>query len=336
MRLIPVWIVLLVLVAIVPMSIAFAAKPQSDEQDSSKPASGKSARAAETSIAESLPETPLKIVQQATINAWKGLVSGKGSGTCTYKLKDKPDTKFDFEIAFDGDKFNFVMTNPTDANNYTPSSRLTVAVSDGSATLVRGFRDDLQHGERTAYIRSAEFLALQPMEFPPLIDLPRNTRTAFDPKGFDTFSIQTQKMPDGHLHGTYDLNKRVRGEFDARKACGYNVSRGEVFNKEGSRSGTIFTYEWKRDKNVWYVSAMTREHWQKGVVADRAELQYTEFTANPKLPPDLFSIRSLFLQSGCVLVDQRPGPSTTYTYNPRSPGKRNLTIAEEVNSLPRQ
>jgi hypothetical protein len=45
---------------------------------------------------------------------------------------------FDFEIAFDGDKFIFVMTDPTNADNYTPSSRRTIAVSDGSATLVRG------------------------------------------------------------------------------------------------------------------------------------------------------------------------------------------------------
>jgi hypothetical protein len=248
----------------VPEATVAAKSPQSDQLNSTKPASAKLEKATETSVStsEALAETPLKIVQQATINAWKGLVSGKGRGTCTYKLKDKPDTKFDFEIAFDGDKFNFVMTEGSTGVNDSRRFHSNIAVSDGSAMLVREFEHDLQHGERTAYIRSPRFLSLRSMAFLPLIDLPRNTRTALDPKGFDTFSIQIQKMPDGRLHGTYDLNKFVRGEFDATKESGYNVSRGEVFNKEGSRTGTIFTSEWKREKNVWYVAAMTREDWR--------------------------------------------------------------------------
>ena len=117
-------IVPLILVVALSISLALAPKPsQSDELNSTKPAPAKLEKATETlvSTSEALAETPLKIVQQATINAWKGLVSGQGRGTCTYKSKDKPDTEFDFEIAFDGDKFNFVMTEGSAGVNAGPA-----------------------------------------------------------------------------------------------------------------------------------------------------------------------------------------------------------------------
>ena len=143
------------------------------------------------------------------------------------------------------------------------------------------------------------------------------------------------KLPDGRLRGAYDVNKYVHCEFDATPNSGYHVARSECFNKSGSRTGSILTAQWKRDKDVWYVAAVTLEDWSQGGADEHCEVRYTEFKANPRLPEELFSIRSLKLQAGSTIVDQRPGWSNAYIVgDPEELGKNKLSIAKEVDSMP--
>ncbi len=97
----------------------------------------------------------LKLVKQATTDAWKQLVSGEGKGTCRRTLTDKQDEKFDFEFAFDGDKFRFV-TSEGAGTHY-------MAVCDGSATLVRDYYVKLDSGSQVAFLKPPEFVSLSPM-----------------------------------------------------------------------------------------------------------------------------------------------------------------------------
>ena len=273
------------------------------------------------------------LVQQATVNAWKQIVAGEGRGTCRRTVKGKPDKTFDFEFAFDGDKFRFVTIEGPDTH--------CIAVCDGSATLVRDYYDKLDSGSRVALLRPPEFANLNPIVtsfgpvlYLPLIDLPRGPQGLFG-KIFETRAIDVVKLPDGRLHGSYDVNQYVHSEFDATADSGYHISRAETFNKSESRTGTIFTALWKRDKDVWYAAAITREDWLKGAVAERAEVRYTEFKPNPRLPDDTFSIRSLRLQPGSTIIDLRPGWSKSYIVgDPDDLGKNKRTIAEDVGSLP--
>ncbi len=143
------------------------------------------------------------------------------------------------------------------------------------------------------------------------------------------------KLPDGRLHGSYDVNQYVHTEFDATPDSGYHISRAETFNKSGPRTGSIFTAQWKHDNDVWYAAAITREDWRQGAVAGRSEVRYTEFKPNPRLSEELFSIRSLKLHAGSDIIDLRPGWSKSYSVgDPDDLGKNKRTIAEDVDSLP--
>ena len=152
-----------------------AAKPteKSDGSDASKRPAGTAEGTAQPKEARSQAtvDSPLKVVQQATESAWKGLAAGQGRGTCRMTWKGKPEEKFDFEFAFDGDKFRLLITK----NAYTHY----IAICDGSATLVRSYYDKLASGPRVAYIRSPDFFALGPLAPDlrlPFIDLPRGPR----------------------------------------------------------------------------------------------------------------------------------------------------------------
>lgn len=309
-----------VVIGLMPTLYPSGAKAETDKPGAEKP------HAQQPS--QSPSDQPFQIVKQATAKSWNALTRGQGRGTCTVKLKGKPDATFDFEIAFDGDKFNFILTE-------SPYRR-HIAVSDGSATLVRAFRDKLDSESRSAcIITEPQFYLLSP-ELPiSRIDMPKNTRAALSLTCFDKFPVKVVKLPDGRLHGAYDINKYVTANFDATSDSGYNVTRLEVFNKSGSRTGTIFTAQWKRVKGVWYVAAMTREDWSQGAVVEHAEFRYNDFTANPHLPADLFSIRSLHLAPGSTIIDIRPGPSKSYRIgDPTELANSKPTIAQQVGTLP--
>jgi hypothetical protein len=315
-----------------PAPAFLKANEQSGETSAARPASEGSPTSDQSAAKEgSTPDQPVKIVQQATINSYKGLVSGKGSGTYRLSLKDRPDEKCDFEIVFDSDKFNFLTTSET-------HSDCRIAVSDGSATIVRTFVTSLGHASRTAYIlRPGAADLLSATRGLPSLDLPECARSSFGPKGFETHSIKVVKLPDGRLRGTYDINKFVEGVIEATPDSGFNVSRVEGFNKSGGRTGSIFTAEWKRDGNVWYVAARTREDFRDGVVQQRSELRYKEFTANPRLSPELFTLQQLNLPPGSTMIDLRPGPSKTYYYvDPKDIANKPQKISEQVESMTRR
>jgi hypothetical protein len=277
---------------------------------------------------ESSPDQLVKIVQQATINSYKGLVSGKGSGTYRLTLTDRPDEKYDFDFAFDSDKFNLVLTDGPTYHH--------IAVSDGSATILRWYAADLDQGSRTAYILRPGTDSLRSrLHLLPNGDLSMTTHSIFNPKGFETFSIKVVSLPDGRLRGTYDINKFVSVVFEAVPESGYNICRWEGFNKTGGRTGTICTAEWKRDGKVWYVAAWTRVDFRDGVVQKRSEVRYNEFTANPKLSPELFAVQRLNLKAATFIVDLRPGPSGIYSVDPKAFANKAQKISEQVESLPR-
>ena len=216
-------------------------------------------------------------MQQAAIDSYKGLVSGKGSGTYRYTLKGRPEEKCDFKIAFDGDKVNFATTSETHFDHH-------IAVSDGLAIIVRAFDGSLKYGARVALILqpgAGGVLSIVEGDLPSVDLVPKHTRCSFGPKTFENSSIKVVKLPDGRLRGTHDINKFVGATFEATPDSGYNVSRVEAFNKSGGRTGTISTSEWKRDGKTWYVAAWTREDYRDGVVQARYEIRYKEFTANP-------------------------------------------------------
>jgi len=277
----------------------------------------------------------LQIVQQAAIGSWKSLTSGEGRGTYRRQIKGRPDRSFALEIAFDGDKYNLKTRDVArPASKDRPFDR-RIVVSDESATFTRTYGETLDQGVPTAYAyppgREGIVLAADI-----LMELTKASRGVLGPKGLVTPSVRFTRLADGRLRATYDSSPFVTETVEASPEAGYNVILQDVFNKKEPRTGLRYTAEWKRDGNVWYVAAWTREEWMDGEVAGRHEFRYDQFVANPRLSPDLFTIAALGLIEGTRIVDVRTGPAKVHTVgDPQKLAEANLdTMAAQMESLP--
>ncbi len=252
------------------------------------------------------PDDSLQVLRQAVIGSRESLRSGRGGGSYRRQFQGKPADEFTFQLVFSGEKFNLRMTDLVHPRSKDRPFDSRIVVSDGSATFVRRFGEQLDQGSRTsqAYspgITGATMAADMPMD-PASI-----ARGLLAPEALDKFSVHVERQADGRLRGRYDLNEFVGVTFDASPEVGYNVVLIEIFNKEGSRTGSRDSAEWKRDGNTWYVAAWTRERWKKGEVAERYDFRYRNFAANCAVSADLFTLQALQLKEDSQLIERASG-----------------------------
>jgi hypothetical protein len=278
---------------------------------------------------------PLQIMREAVLASLKNLNSGKGQGTYRRELRGKAADAFAFEIVFDGDKFNLILSDLVHPRTQEHPFDRRILISDGSVTFMRSIGDRVGQGAQTtlAYppgpggIRSAIQMPMEPV---------RATRGILDPQVFQNPSLVVVRLANGRLRANYDLNKSVGEMFEASPEAGYNVVLAEAFNKRGTRTGARFTAEWKRDGGAWYVAAWSREDWTAGEVRTRCELRYDRFAANPRVSPDLFTLKALELPAESHIIDLRPGPSKAYLVgDPQKLAEKKLdTMVGQMESLP--
>jgi len=276
-----------------------------------------------------------EIVRQAAVASQKNLRSGKGRGVYHRRAKGEPPGQFTFEIAFDGDKFNLKMLDLAHPRAQERPFDRRIVVSDGSATFLRSYADRVGLGSRTVYVYSSGMSGVNSAADMPM-DPARASRGLYNPTLLENPSIRVVRRADGRVRGEYDVNKFLGAMFEASPESGYNVVLAGGFNKEGSRTGSRYTAEWKRDGDVWYVQSWTQEHWMRGENDERYELRYDEFVANPRLSPDLFTLQALELGADTVVADVRPGPTKVYNVgDPRKLAEKKLdTMAAQIESLP--
>jgi hypothetical protein len=124
-------------------------------------------------------------------------------------------------------------------------------------------------------------------------------------------ALTLTQLDDGTIHGSYLLKNaaRVRAEFEARPADGYNVSSVRVFNEGEARPAQTSKATWSRTKDVWHVKELVTELDSRGPAGTgklyRVVFRYESFEPSAQVDPKLFTLDCLAITPGAHTLDQR-------------------------------
>jgi RNA polymerase sigma factor (sigma-70 family) len=126
-------------------------------------------------------------------------------------------------------------------------------------------------------------------------------------------ALTLTRVGDGTLRGSYRLKNapKVRVEFEARPADGYNVSSVRAFNEGESRPAQTAKVTWSRAKDVWYVKELVTELDSRAAAGTgklyRLVFRYESFETGAKVDPALFTLDCLAIPPNTRIMDQRSG-----------------------------
>jgi hypothetical protein len=126
-------------------------------------------------------------------------------------------------------------------------------------------------------------------------------------------AVTLTQLESGTIRGFYRAKNapKVRAEFEARPADGYNVSTLRVFNDGETQPAQTAQATWARAKGAWYVKELVTELDGRRPAGDgklnRLVFRYESFEPGAKVDAKLFSLDCLRIPADTRTVDQREG-----------------------------
>jgi RNA polymerase sigma factor (sigma-70 family) len=126
-------------------------------------------------------------------------------------------------------------------------------------------------------------------------------------------ALTLTRLESGTIRGSYRLMNapKVRVEFEARPADGYNVSSLRVFNDGETRAAQTARATWARASGAWYVKELVTELDGRrpagGGKLNRLVFRYESFEPGAKVDPKLFTLDCLAIPTNARTLDQRQG-----------------------------
>jgi len=274
-------------------------------------------------------EDPRAIVREAVKATADRLKSGEGRGTFRrFDRDDKVVEQIAFSIVFQGKRFKLDLTYADPASGQ-PHPRRLVVVFDGTTEACKHHSIPPEppgmiyvgHSAGTPYA---------------LKDLCWATSGLFPAKGLDKPEIRFERLPNGGYRARWGDGAGADALLETAPEAGHNIVLNAGFNKSPPKTGNANRAEWEKDGDVWYAARQYVDFWRDGVLASRTEVKYEEFRANPKVPPETFTLKALEIAPGDGLLTLQQGkvPEMHYVDKPLEADKGLETLADQVRAFP--
>jgi len=285
-----------------------------------------------------------RTVQAATDAAASALVSGMGEATFKYFAREKADSgqevhaEAQLSVAFDHGKYRLELSY---SKHWFKTER-QIIVYDGTAIFSSQFGQnilpvgsqtdvfDVPQGQSKVRPQSAGFPWDVSKLHSSLVDLSQVLKKR---SGED---IEVRLSPEGDYVGQFPLGAKSVVKFECPRKYGFKVARTSIFGPSTAKPVHEFIATWKKDGDVWYIDTFLEES-DNTKRQERSEMHYHKFTANPKVPPELFTMAALEMPAGSRVLDHRPKASQPIHYVPhedKALEKKLGTMVEQLQSLP--
>ena len=276
----------------------------------------------------------LQTCSKAWVATRKALQSGKGSGIYEASIDGKTRIEAGFTTVFDQNTYrvdlNYSKSNEIFDDPRKSATKKSIIGEDDVLVDLTEFDGpqggQLRHGgigHRYALSGSYRGAAPAGFRFNPIIPISMVTQHMIESDKI----IDAKELRNGDLVFRYQKTPPgIYLEFTAGKSCGYNIIsctafRGQAY-EEPAQTETI---SWEKKGNVWFVQEIT---WSlvvrptgKPFYKSAYRMAYTSFEINPHVSKDSFTLGSLGFREGTRILDMRPGPARSTTYNKALEGK---------------
>jgi internalin A len=134
-------------------------------------------------------------------------------------------------------------------------------------------------------------------------------------------SISVTKSADGILHGSFRIKNspKVRVEFDADPAVGFNVVARRIFNPDEQLPASSTELKWRKIGDVWFAEQIVEVNHYKDANnighMVRDTFSYDSVELNKDVDPALFTLDSTGYPGGAQFYDRKPAPAKAAELN---------------------
>jgi hypothetical protein len=259
---------------------------------------------------------PLTVVLEAYRASSGGLESGIGKGTYRhYEGTSSSDIKLaedaDVEFSFSHRKYRVSLSYNKSASG--AASRATVFDGEVLATSTDS-KIFVPAGQETQLEHPTDFGGLikpRPQVFP--WDVSKLSSNAIDVEGtiknFPGDQIKLVQRPSGDIDGTILVKPAAFVRLEFARRFGFNLVKQQVFASQDGPLVQDYELKWERSKDgLWYVTAIQDAFVSTSAgheYARKDEMELTSFEPNAEVDAKLFTLASLSMKAGSLIVDRR-------------------------------